>query len=165
MLVQRGLPALHDQYQQHAALAQEYDLDCADGDVFFAAAGPFNHWPSLVVVQRFAPCQAGFDPGVALIPSTQTIFLGAGERLLAYRLADPPERLWEDAAEFGFWSWSVHPGAVLMAAELELAAWDHAGNKRWTRFVEPPWDYRVSGGRITLNVMGNVSEIDLLKGT
>jgi len=43
--------------------------------------------------------------------------MGAGTRLLAYRLDDPPTRLWEDSTEMGFWDWSVHAEAVLMAAE------------------------------------------------
>ena len=47
---------------------------------------------------------------------------------------------------------------VLMSAELELAAWDLAGQKLWTTFVEPPWSYEVRNGVVTLDVMGVISE-------
>ena len=51
-----------------------------------------------------------------------------------------------------------------MAAELELAAWDIEGNKLWSRFVEPPWEYKVAGEVIRLDVMGAVSEVRLRDG-
>jgi hypothetical protein len=51
-----------------------------------------------------------------------------------------------------------------MAAELELAAWDTAGNNLWSRFVEPPWKYNVTGDVIRLDVMGNVTNLRLSDG-
>jgi hypothetical protein len=51
-----------------------------------------------------------------------------------------------------------------MSAELELAAWDVHGRKLWTTFVEPPWGYRVEGGRVRLDVMGRGSSFDLTAG-
>jgi hypothetical protein len=51
-----------------------------------------------------------------------------------------------------------------MAAELELAAWDLRGRKLWSRFVEPPWEYRIEGEVIILDVMGAVSRFDLRTG-
>jgi hypothetical protein len=143
---------------------ESHDLESDEGDLFFVAVSSGTDWPSLVVAQKFTPCQGGFDPGVALVPSTQTVFVGAGTRLLAYRLGDPPTRLWEDYADVGFWRWSVHPDAILMAAELELAAWDITGKKLWTRFVEPPWSYTVVDGRVRLDVMGEVSEFNITAG-
>ena len=89
--------------------------------------------------------------------------LGAGSRLLAFDLSRPA-RLWEDTAELGFWSWSRHADTVLMAAELELAAWDIGGRKLWSTFVEPPWDYTVTDGRVALNIMGDVTSFDLTGG-
>jgi len=80
------------------------------------------------------------------------LFVGAGERLLAYQL-DGPKRLWEDRADTGFLGWNQHGDTVLMAAELELAAWDTTGRKLWTMFVEPPWGYQVNDGTIELDVM------------
>ena len=41
-----------------------------------------------------------------------------------------------------------------MSAELELAAWDKDGKKLWSKFVEPPWDYKVVNVEIVLDVMG-----------
>lgn len=51
-----------------------------------------------------------------------------------------------------------------MSAELELAAWNVNGGKLWSRFVEPPWDYEVTGEMITLNVMDTISHVHLLTG-
>jgi L-alanine-DL-glutamate epimerase-like enolase superfamily enzyme len=91
------------------------------------------------------------------------LFIGAGCRLLAYDLSRPA-RLWEDVADTGFWSWSRYDEVVLMAAELEIAAWDIRGSKLWSRFVEPPWEYRVDGRVVVLDVMGTISRLDLWGG-
>jgi hypothetical protein len=88
------------------------------------------------------------------------LFIGAGERLLAYDLKNP-RRIWEDRADYGFWRWHRHEGFVLMAAELEFAVWLLNGQKLWTTFVEPPWDFQVSGSSVRLDVMGQVNLIDL----
>ena len=53
---------------------------------------------------------------------------------------------------------------MLMAAELEFAAWDIHGAKLWTTFVEPPWTYRVEGDLVHLDVMGNMSSFPLAAG-
>jgi hypothetical protein len=41
-----------------------------------------------------------------------------------------------------------------MSAEQELAAWDIAGRKLWSTFVEPPWSYEVNGDHVALDVVG-----------
>jgi hypothetical protein len=41
---------------------------------------------------------------------------------------------------FGFHGWQRHEDLVVMSAELEMAAWDLRGVKRWSTFVEPPWN-------------------------
>jgi hypothetical protein len=66
---------------------------------------------------------------VAFIAAASRFFIGAGRRLLAYDLKRAA-RLWEDVAGVGFVHWSVYPDAVLMSAELELAAWDRLGTRR-----------------------------------
>ena len=165
LLVHRGpLPGLYGEYRKQAVLAEEFgDLGSAEGEACFVAVGTADEWPVLVVAQRFEPCVPGFDPGVLLVPETGVLFLGAGERLLAYDL-DRPRRLWEDTAEVGFWGWDRFGETVLMLAELELAAWDTSGRKLWTSFVEPPWSYRVRDDRIHLDVMGRLSEFGLVTG-
>ena len=95
-------------------------------------------WPFLVVEQRYGPDVAGFDPGLLLIPGTGLLLVGAGIRLLAYSLTGP-HHLWEDRTNLGFWHWDRQEDTVLMAAELELAAWDLDARKLWTTFVELPW--------------------------
>jgi hypothetical protein len=148
------------EYFRHAQLAEEFDLKRAEGDFFFVSVACRNGWPTLVVAQKFAPSQGGFNPGILLVPETKVLFIGAGERLKL----DPPSRLWEDKCDSGFWSWSQHHDYALMAAELELAAWDWNGRKLWTTFVEPPWEYEVVGDVARIDVMGRKSEFPLATG-
>jgi hypothetical protein len=96
-----GLPDLFDEYVRHALLAEQLQLADDGGKVCFAAVQQGGGWPFLVVAQRYSPAGGGFHPGVVLLPETGLLLLGAGERLLAYRL-HPPARLWEDRAEAGF---------------------------------------------------------------
>ena len=117
--------------------------------------------PQLLVATRYAPSVGGFAPGVLIVPETDTAWIGAGTKLLAYRLGTAPLRLWEDTAEVGFWGWRRHGATILMSAELELAAWDLDGNKLWTRAVEPPWSYTVADDQVMLDVMGNVMRFGL----
>jgi hypothetical protein len=159
-----GLPDMLSEYQQRAAMAEDFGVaDEAGSLVCFVSVGRVQQWPSLVVVQRYAPSGCGFDPGVLLVPETHRLFIGAGRRLLGYDLSRPV-RLWEDEADCGFWSWSRHGAVVLMAAELELAAWDLSGRKLWSRFVEPPWEFSIAGDVVAVDVMGVVSRIHLGTG-
>jgi len=157
------LPALYAEYRQHAALFEEFDVQSKDGAYCFIGVSLSINWPQLIVAQRYSPSVSGFDPGILLVPETKTLFVGAGQRLLAYRL-DPLLRLWEDTCDAGFWYWTQQDKFVLMAAELELAAWDSHGNKLWTTFVEPPWEYHVIGNRVHLDVMGRKSQFGLAEG-
>jgi hypothetical protein len=164
LLVHRGpLPGMYGQYRRRASLAEEFGMDSAEGEACFVGVCVAHQWPLLVVAQRFEPCVAGFDPGVLLVPETKVLFIGAGTRLLAYKL-NGPERLWEDTADMGFWGWANHGEYVLMSAELELAAWDTYGRKLWTTFVEPPWNYRIEGERVCLDVMERESSFPLASG-
>jgi len=72
--------------------------------------------------------------------------------------------LWLDSADTGFWHWHRHGDFVLMAAELEFAAWTKEGKKLWTTFVEPPWDYALDGDSITLDVMGKKKRFSVHHG-
>jgi hypothetical protein len=162
--VERGkLPALYAEYTQRAVLSEEFDLHNLERENCFVSVCRAADWPQLVVAQTFWPSTGGFDPGVLLVQETETLFIGAGERLLAYRLG-PCERRWEDACDTGFWRWMQHGEYVLMSAELELAAWDCFGQKLWSTFVEPPWDYVVEDNHVQLDVMGNKSEFKLAEG-
>lgn len=163
VLSQRGLPQTLDWFMNHANRADSFDLDADDGDYCFVAAGRTGKTPSVAVAQMYRPSQGGFDPGIALIPETERLFIGAGTRLLAYDL-NQAQLLWEDTADTGFWNWSVYPTVVLMSAELEFAAWDRSGRKLWSRFVEPPWEFSVVGNHVRLDVMGKVNEFSLMDG-
>lgn len=160
---QEGLPDMLLEYQQRARLAENFGSESEPSSVCFVSVGRPLHWPLLVVVQRYAPAGSGFHPGMLLVPETHRLFVGAGNRLLGYDLSKPA-RLWEDGANCGFWSWSRHGSVVFMAAELELAAWNIFGDKLWSRFVEPPWQFSVSGEFVDVDVMGLASRVDLRSG-
>jgi hypothetical protein len=151
------------EFEQRAALAERFGMEFRGADGFCAVRRRGDEWPFLVVSQRYSPAgESGFYPGLVVVPEAHRLFLGAGCRLLAYDLS-APARLW--AAETrGFWSWSRYAGVVLMAGEQELAAWDVLGSKLWSRFVEPPWVYRVEGRVVLVDVRGRVSHLDLLTG-
>jgi hypothetical protein len=157
------VPGLWNEYQQRTTLSEVFGIDAPDSAICFISVGRHFEWPFLVVTQWYAPAGCGFRPGLLLIPETHRLFLGAGTRLLCYDLIGPT-RFWEDEADTGFWSWGRHGQIVLMAAELELAAWDVSGRKLWSRFVEPPWTYTVSDDTIRLDVMGDVSHLRLQTG-
>jgi hypothetical protein len=110
--------------------------------------------PILLVVVGHTPLYDGhqLDAGALPVPETQTLFVGVLNEVLAYDLRGPI-RLWRERAEYGFWNWQRHDDYVVMAAELELAAWDLHGVKQWATFVEPPYDYTVSDGAVHLTVM------------
>jgi hypothetical protein len=152
-------------YRAHARFVDEVDLEETYYDgCFFAVSKEAEERPLLAVAQRYSPgIGAGFHPGLILIPETRLLLIGAGERLLAYDLAIP-QRLWEDRAEMGFWSWARYGSTVLMSAELEFAAWDAGGNKLWTAFVEPPWHYTVRDDVVSVDVMGMRSAFPLRSG-
>ena len=159
-----GLPDLYDEYVNRAKLADQIDLSNPEGTSAFLGVGEPNQWPFLVVAQRCIPGEdATFHPGALLVPETKVLFVGGGERLLAYDLS-VPSRLWTDTADTGFWGWDRSEDVVLMSAELEFAAWDTHGRKLWGTFVEPPWSYEVADRKVLLDVMGEKSEFELGAG-
>jgi hypothetical protein len=82
-------------------------------DFLYLAVSQSHQWPFLIVTQHYAPGpDAGFYPGVLLLPETSLLFVGAGERLLAYRL-DQQALLWEDRADTGFWGWEKYKDVLL----------------------------------------------------
>ncbi len=156
--------SIPEYYGEHTAHIEEFDLDQTNRSAFYVEVQRGFDWPFLCVVQRYSPNHwAGSHPGILLVPETHLLFIGAGERILAYDLEDST-RLWEDRAEFGFHHWRRHGGVVVLSAELELAAWDSWGVKRWTTFVEPPWEYHIDDGLVHLDVMGTRSSFPLLTG-
>lgn len=156
------LPGMYGPDVERAQLVEEFDLNGTHGSCCFLAVSRGVEWPFLVVAQRYES-DGGFRPGALLVPETDLLFIGAGQRLLAYRL-DGPTRLWMDTTDCGFWGWARHGDRVILSAELELAAWDINGRKCWSTFVEPPWSYEVSAGMIELDVMGSKSRFPLDAG-
>ena len=162
--VQQGtLPTIYRDYKIHAKLADEFALLPHAGELCFVCVSDSRHWPTLVITQRYEPAEAGYDPAVLLVPETHTLFIGAGRRLLAYRV-DTPQRLWEDVTEAGFWEWNQYDDTVLMSGELELAAWNLRGEKLWTMPLRPAWDYHVDHGQVHVDQQGRKSVFALREG-
>ncbi len=165
------LPSIYGSYCSHAELVSEYDLlepkETEDSEspcfVGISRSGHNEGWPFLIVAQTYSPASAGFSPSVIIVAETDLLMVGAGTRLLAYAL-NPPSFLWEDDAAFGFWGWERYGDTIVMAAELEIAAWDINGRKLWSWPVEPPWVYSVSNNKIVLDIMGDMSTFPLNAG-
>lgn len=161
-------PAHLDQLRRLADLADEFgpgarQADDDESPLCITVSPQFQIWPTLLVTQQVSLDVAGFDAGVLIVPETGLVLIGAGERLLAYDL-NRAERLWENHTEVGFWWWDRQGDMVLMAAELEFAAWDLHGQKLWSAWAEPPWSYSVQNGVIQLDVMDNLSSFPVSTG-
>lgn len=157
-------PEMLASFREHAKLAEDFTSPDGDAWSFFGVHVRNSEWPDLVVTQTYWPSGYGFRPGLLIVPETATVFIGAGAQLLAYKLEPSPRRLWVDEVFGGFWSWSQHGSVVLMAGELEIAAWTVDGEKLWSDGVEPPWTYEVHGDQITLDVDGEARTLSLTRG-
>lgn len=153
-----------DDYGSHAALIETFAPEHTDSSSFYLAVSRGFDWPFLCVAQWYRPDHwAGSHPGIVVVPETHLLFIGAGERLLAYDLKGPG-RLWIDRADTGFHRWMRHDDIIVMSAELDLSAWDMHGSKLWSAYVEPPWEYHVEGDMVHLDVMGIATSFPLLTG-
>ncbi len=152
-------------YKDHVLTFDEYKLDDPDAGFYGLAVHKGNTkggWPHLVIVQQFAPSsEQGFNPSCLLLPETERLFVGAGERLLCYDLKTFT-LLWEDQTQIGFGDWSKEQGFVILSAELEIVVFDTSGQKLWGTFVEPPWEYAIVGDNVELDIMGR-EEVRCLK--
>lgn len=118
----------------------------------------------LLVEGQYSPGPAsGFHPGILIIPETGIVFIGVGTNVLVYNMA-PISEIVHAQTEVGFWYWHQHGASVFMCAELELAVWNIDGQKRWSRPVEPPWSWHVSGDIVAIDVMGHVDSYSLQTG-
>lgn len=93
-----------------------------------------------------------------LVPETRHIFIGVGKRVSVYSW-DPPEKVLTETISVGFLGWERHGQFVIMSSELELAVWNIYGEKLWSTFVEPPWDYTIENDKLHLDVMGKKSTL------
>lgn len=108
--------------------------------------------------------ESGFYPGISLIEETKRLFIGAGKHIFVYGL-QLPERLYEVPLFLGgFWHWKRITEYVIMSTELELGVWHISGELLWTTRVEPPWEYKVQGENIYVDVMGKQTAFTLRSG-
>jgi hypothetical protein len=163
-----GVPSFFETLKETAALLdldEKKPRDPGARTCFVSVTESASDKVILVATQACDPGpDGGFFPGIALVPETGVLFLGAGDTISAYDLKTP-RLLWRDHAEAGFSGWARHGDVVVMSAELALGAWDIEARKLWTTFVEPPWSYAVSeSGVVQLDVMGRRSSFSVLKG-
>ncbi len=145
-----SLPPKYYSSCQRAQLVDAFELEGAFSSLCYLEVTRGHGWPFLIVAQRYSPgASSGFYPGVLLIPETDLLLLGAGERLLAYDMAGP-QRLWERHLPGGFWHWERSQDRIILSSENELAVWDIHGQKLWDFPLEPPWQYAVE--RDTIHV-------------
>lgn len=150
--------------RQRAKLFEEYNLESREpGIITTVAITPQGSEPVLVVSQHRELDPQSFPLGVLVVPETSLTLIAAGHRLLAYDLRGPA-KLWENHVEFGFLGFGRHDDTIVMSGELTLTAYDLQGQERWSMFVEPPWDYAVQDGQITVDVMGRVQSFSLSSG-
>jgi hypothetical protein len=149
------IPSIYYEYHKRAKLVEIFEGgDQQEESFFYLSVAKGSDWPFLIVAQKYAfSPQMGFHPGVVLIPETNLLFIGAGERLLAYKL-EPPAKLWEEVAHGGFRGWERYQQVIIMSAELQLAAWDIQGKKLCSARVEPSWHYTIKEQTLQLNVTG-----------
>jgi hypothetical protein len=152
-------------YRDNARVFREYEPSvlapttrCLVTVAYFSEWWP--NWPALVLALPYGPSHPG---GVLVVPETAICFIGSLDILVAYRL-DTLEEVWQDVADNGCFGWNRAGDYVLMSAELELAAWDIDGEKRWSTLVEPPWSYQVEDGLVYLNMMDNLFSFPLDTG-
>jgi hypothetical protein len=137
-----GLPSLFGDYVKRAAFVDSVDIDQRPRCCLTVGRLGYG-WPLAVIAFHAEPMGcAGFHPGMLFVPDTHCLFVGGGTKIFAYDLSKPA-RLRQDDAECGFWFWRQHGDVVVMGAECEFAAWTTTGEKLWTTFVDPPWEYKV----------------------
>ena len=159
-----GFPLILDEYRSHAQLHEGFPADPDDdAGLFVGIARPGEDWPSLVVTQRWGPAGGGFRPGVLVVPDSGRVFIGAGTRVLCYwDDAGTWRRQWQDRIAYpGFWGWRLHGDVVVMAGEIEMAAWTSEGEPMWAEAVEPPWSYEVIDGTVHIDVNGSRRAVPL----
>ncbi|WP_208352514.1 hypothetical protein [Pseudaestuariivita rosea] len=162
----KELPDLYPDYLKHARFIDQIDIHNPAGQFFFLAISNVeaaSDWPSTVIVQKYQN-EWGATPGILIVPETNILFIGAGDRLLCYDIGKQ-KRLWEDSCDLCFWELHRSGPYVLMSAELEFGVWTIEGEKLWSTFVEPPWSYKVSGDIVALDVMGNTRLLNLSDGS
>lgn len=160
-----SLPSLYSSYVAHARFVDEIGIKEDSGKILFVGiTPPSSSWPEIIVCQRYSPSDGGFSPGILLVPETCTLFIGAGERIVGYDIR-ARQKLWEEPIDCGFWGWEKVGEHVLLVAEMEFGVWTSSGERLWSTYVEPPWDFHVNGNVIELNVMEKKRRLRISDGS
>nr|BBH86415.1 hypothetical protein KTC_11660 [Thermosporothrix sp. COM3] len=162
--VSNTFPSLFWEYHKKARIVEHIgDVTAENTFVILVAKG--NAWPFLILILHVSVGEeSGFNPGVFLLPETQTLFIGAGEILLIYHL-EREQKIWEERIMGGFWGWHYVEPFVLLSAEIELSIWNKEGERLWETFVEPPWSYELEGDVIKVFYSNETRYYRLQDGT
>lgn len=149
---------------ENAVMIETLICEKQHGEYVFYGITDCGLSPDLVIEGNYSPSSdAGFYPGLLIIPEEDILFFGAGDVVQVWNLA-PYQKIDEYVPDCGFWSWSRSGDVVLMSGELELAGWDIKGKKLWSRYVEPPWYFTVHNDIVTTNVMDHEESFNIYTG-
>lgn len=157
---QGKLPNIYESYIKNAKLVEEYDINNRDAQLFFLSVGIAEKWPFITIAQRYEPYMSGFEPGVLLVPETDMLFIGAGERILIYDLKEI-KKFDEDYNYPGFLEWIRYKEYIFMLAELEVGCWRITGEKMWNRFAEPPYNITFENDSIIIQMDNETVKFDI----
>lgn len=149
LVTSNALPHLFGEYNRRARLSESFAMDMTGGSLCWLGVSRGTSWPFLSVAQRYKAPGAGFEPGALYVSQTNILFIGAGTRLLAYRL-DEPSRLWEEQTEVGFHGWTRHGDIVLMTGEQELATWDVKARLLWRIPMRDSRGFKIAEDIVTI---------------
>ena len=156
-------PDIYDMWLDHASF-KDIDGLAFEGTPIYIGVGQGDEWYDTIIAFRSDPIEyGGFDPGLLVVPETDTLFVGAGTIVRTYDLKDQRIRF-EKELSCGFWGWSRHQDLILMQEELEFGIYTLDGQETWSTFVEPPWTFDIEGDHVKLNVMDEISYRDLKTG-
>lgn len=156
-------PGIYDMWLDRASF-KDIDGLKNDGIPIYIGVGHGEEWYNTVIAFRSDPIEyGGFDPGILIVPETNTLFVGAGTIVRTYDLKNQ-KRKFEKKLSCGFWGWSRHHDLILMQEESEFGIYTLDGQEIWSTFVEPPWSFDIEDNRVKLDVMDEISYRDLKTG-
>ena len=156
-------PDLYDIWLKHAVFKDIEGLENI-GTPIYVGIQLGNEWCDSIIAFCSDPIDyAGFNPGILVVPETDTLFIGAGTVARTYDLKKQIRKFHKEFI-FGFWGWSRHKNLIIMQEELEFGVYSIDGNEKWSTYVEPPWTFSIEDDRVKLTVMDKISYYSLETG-
>lgn len=80
---QGKIPVMFNYYKENALLYEEYTSKEYEGEDLVIIVGENGAKPSLVIKMKYWPNVGGFNPSILLVQAKDTLFIGAGQNVLA----------------------------------------------------------------------------------